>query len=105
MNRMLFLGLLLFAATVAFTALAISDNLSNGPGHTVSVLGHDIATLGPLALFCSGLALALIFCLAMAMMVNGAHHHRGSSGMHGRHRRTTADPGLGPRRGPASHAS
>ncbi|MGW1627111.1 hypothetical protein [Streptomyces sp. NPDC002172] len=61
----LFLGLLLLAATVtAFTALAIAGNLSGGPGYTASVLDHHIATLGPLAIFCAGLALALIFCRA-----------------------------------------
>lgn len=102
---MLILGLLLIAATAAFTALAISDNLSGGPGHTVSVLGHDIATLGPLALFCSGLALALLFCLGIAMMSRGTtHHRRGNGGLHRRHGRM-ADPGLGTRQGPASHAS
>ncbi|MER6225109.1 hypothetical protein ACWCYL_19275 [Streptomyces sp. 900105755] len=73
---MLFLGLLLLAATVAFTALAIVGNMSGGPGYTVSVLDHHIATLGPLAIFCAGLALALIFCLALAVMTGGALHHR-----------------------------
>ncbi|MER6266730.1 hypothetical protein ACWDFR_05245 [Streptomyces sp. 900105755] len=76
MTGMLFLGLLLLAATVAFTALAIAGNLSGGPGYTVSVLDHHIATLGPLAIFCAGLALALIFCLALAVMTGGALHHR-----------------------------
>ncbi|MCL6674091.1 hypothetical protein [Streptomyces panaciradicis] len=37
--------------------------------------GHHIATMNTLAAFCSGLALALLFCLALAMM-NGALHHR-----------------------------
>ncbi|MEW1777901.1 hypothetical protein [Streptomyces sp. NPDC086777] len=76
MTGMLFLGLLLLAATAAFTALAIAGNLSGGPGYTVSVLDHHIATLGPLAIFCAGLALALIFCLALAVMTGGAVHHR-----------------------------
>ncbi|MFF4117146.1 hypothetical protein ACFY0P_27295 [Streptomyces sp. NPDC001714] len=76
MTGMLFLGLLLLAATVAFTALAIAGNLSGGPGYTVSVLDHHIATLGPLAIFCAGLALALIFCLGLAVMTGGAVHHR-----------------------------
>lgn len=73
---MLFLGLLLLAATVAFTALAIAGNLSGGPGYTVSVLDHHIATLSPLAIFCSGLALALIFCLGLAVMAVSTAHHR-----------------------------
>ncbi|GHE15403.1 hypothetical protein [Streptomyces alanosinicus] len=93
---MLILGLLLLAATAAFTALAIGDNLSGGPAHTVSVLGHNIATLSPLALFCSGLALALIFCMGMAMAISGAAHHRRGSGLHRRHGRTRAGPVIGP---------
>ncbi|EST35721.1 hypothetical protein M878_04930 [Streptomyces roseochromogenus subsp. oscitans DS 12.976] len=93
---MLFLGLLLLAATGAFTALAIADNLSGGPQqYGVSVLGHHIATLSPLGLFCSGLALALIFCLGLAM-VSGAAHHRRSPRPRRAHRRTTVGPMMGP---------
>ncbi|MFF4507984.1 hypothetical protein [Streptomyces sp. NPDC001401] len=73
---MLFIGLLLLGATGAFTALAIAGNLSGGPEYTVSVLGHQIATMNTLAVFSSGLALALIFCLALATAVNGATHRR-----------------------------
>jgi hypothetical protein len=75
---MLFIGLLLLAATGAFTGLAIADNLSGGPEYTVSVLDHDIATMSTLAIFCSGLALALIFCLGLAMAMRGAVHRRHS---------------------------
>lgn len=90
---MLFLGLLLVVATVAFTALAIVGNLSGGPDYTVSVLDHHIATLNALGLFCSGLALALIFCLGLAMMTSGAVHHRHRiMRPSGRHGRTTAGP-------------
>jgi hypothetical protein len=77
---MLILGLLLLAASAAFTVLLIADNLSGGPEYTVSVLGNDIATLNALAIFCSGLALALVFCLGLALMTTGAarrrHRHR-----------------------------
>ena len=73
---MLFIGLLLLGATGAFTALAIAGNLSGGPEYTVTVLGHEIATMNTLAVFSSGLALALLFCLALTMMVTGATHHR-----------------------------
>jgi zinc transporter ZupT len=73
---MLIIGLLLLGATGAFTALAIAGNLSGGPEYTVTVLGHEIATMNSLAVFSSGLALALLFCLALTMMVNGARHHR-----------------------------
>lgn len=69
---MLFLGLLLLAATAAFTGLTISDNLGGGPHYTVSVLGNDIATMSTLAIFCAGLALALIFSLGLWMATGGA---------------------------------
>lgn len=72
---MLLLGFLLLAATGAFTGLAIADNLGGGPTYSVSVLGHHIATMNGLALFCSGLALALIFSLGLAMM-SGRTHRR-----------------------------
>jgi len=80
---MLLIGLLLLGATVAFTALAIAGNLSGGPEYTVSVLDHQIATMNTLAVFSSGLALALIFCLALATAVSGASHRP----THRRHRR------------------
>ncbi|MCX3058574.1 hypothetical protein [Streptomyces beihaiensis] len=80
---MRYLGLLLLAATGAFTGLAIADNLSGGVDYSVTMLGNHIATLSPLGLFCSGLALALLFCLGIALMTHRAtqHHHR-------HHRRT-----------------
>ncbi|MER6026156.1 hypothetical protein [Streptomyces sp. NPDC001851] len=90
---MLFLGLLLLAGTGAFTALAIVGNMSGGPAYTVSVLGHDIATMNGLALFSSGLALALLFCLGLALMVTSAAHRN-------RHRRPPATT-LGGMTGPA----
>ncbi|MGW0826132.1 hypothetical protein [Streptomyces sp. NPDC002845] len=73
---MLIIGLLLLGVTGAFTGLVIADNLSGGPEYTVSVLDQDIATMNMLAVFSSGLALALIFCLGLAMAVRGAGHHR-----------------------------
>lgn len=72
---MLLIGLLLLAATGAFVGLAIAGNLS-GPQHTVSILGNDIATMNTLAIFCSGLALALIFCLGASLISAAATHHR-----------------------------
>ena len=77
---MLLLGLLLLAATGAFTGLLIADNLSGGPDYHVTVLGNTIATMNSLEIFLSGLALALIFCLGLAMM--------GTGGMLSRRRRT-----------------
>jgi hypothetical protein len=79
MTAMLFLGLLLLAATGAFTGLVIADNLSGGPEYSVSVLGQYIATMNTLSVFSAGLALALIFCLGLAIAVTRASH--------GRHRR------------------
>jgi hypothetical protein len=73
---MLFLGLLLLAATATFTGLAISDNLGGGPHYTVSVLGNDIAIMSTLSIFCAGLALALIFSLGLWMATGGAMRQR-----------------------------
>jgi uncharacterized RDD family membrane protein YckC len=64
---MLLLGLLLMCATGAFAGLLIADNLSGGPDYQVTVLGNTIATMNSLAIFLAGIALALIFCLALAM--------------------------------------
>jgi hypothetical protein len=73
---MLVLGLLLLACTAAFTGLAISDNLGGGPDYSVTVMGNHIATMNGLALFCAGLALALVFSLGCAMAVMGGALHR-----------------------------
>jgi type IV secretory pathway VirB6-like protein len=76
---MLILGLLLLACTAAFTGLALADNLSGGPDYNVTVLGHHIATMNSLAIFCAGLALALIFGLGcMLAMTGGALRRRKS---------------------------
>jgi hypothetical protein len=68
---MLILGLLLLAATAAFTGLALADNLGGGPDYNVTVLGNHIATMNSLAIFCAGLALALIFGLGAMMAMGG----------------------------------
>lgn len=73
---MLLFGLLLLAATAAFTGLAIAGNLSGGPDYTVSMLGNHIATMSTLAIFSAGLALALLFCLGLSLMTGAATHHR-----------------------------
>jgi hypothetical protein len=64
---MLLLGLMLLGATAAFTGLLIADNLSGGPDYQVTILGNTIATTNSLEIFLSGLALALIFGLGVAM--------------------------------------
>jgi hypothetical protein len=68
---MLILGLLVLGCTAAFTGLAIADNLGGGPEYDVTMLGHHIATMNSLAIFCAGLALALIFGLAALMTIGG----------------------------------
>jgi hypothetical protein len=68
---MLILGLLLLACTAAFTGLVLAGNLSGGPDYKVTVLDNHIATMNSLAIFCAGLALALIFALGVAMAVTG----------------------------------
>ena len=89
---MRFLGMLLLAATAAFTGLLIADNLSGGPHYSVSVLGQNIATMNALAIFCAGLALALLFALGLATAASGVTHRpRGSR----RARRTTVVDDLG----------
>jgi hypothetical protein len=89
---MLLVGLLLLAATGAFTGLVIADNLSGGPEYTVTVFGHTIATMDVLQIFCAGLALALIFCLGVALAVNGGAHRRHLHGRHAPHGGDTHQP-------------
>ncbi|MFI6355290.1 hypothetical protein ACIBJF_22110 [Streptomyces sp. NPDC050743] len=107
MTRMLFLGLLLLAGSGAFTALAVVGNLSGGPAYTVSVLDHHIATMNGLALFGSGLALALVFCLGLAMTTAGGtrrHRHRRHRDPWGRRTRDTTLGGMTGPTGPGARA-
>ncbi len=62
---MVLLGLLLMAGSAAFVGLAIADNRGGGPEYTVHMFGHTLATMNSLAIFCSGVALALIFTLGL----------------------------------------
>ncbi|MCQ4041159.1 hypothetical protein ACFOSC_07260 [Streptantibioticus rubrisoli] len=74
---MFLLGILLVGATAAFVALAIVENFSGGgPGSSVTMLGHTIATLNALETFLAGMALALVFCLGLAMMTGSVRIHR-----------------------------
>ncbi|MFG3227202.1 hypothetical protein ACGF07_20760 [Kitasatospora sp. NPDC048194] len=82
---MLLLGLLLMAASGAFIGLLIADNLSGGPEYQVTILGNDLVKLDSLGIFLSGVALALLFCLGLALMwprrrrarAAGRHTYRG----------------------------
>lgn len=69
---MLFLGLVLLAATGTLTGLLIAGNLGGGPDYTVALLGHDLITMNSLSIFCAGLALALVGCLSLLMAGEGA---------------------------------
>ncbi|MEE4543307.1 hypothetical protein V2S66_15180 [Streptomyces sp. V4-01] len=73
---MLILGLLLLVCTAAFVGLVISDNFGGGAEHDVTVLGHHIATMNGVEIFCAGLALALIFCLSVLMTLAGTAMQR-----------------------------
>jgi len=65
---MFLLGLLLAACAGAFAALLIGYNTSGGPEYTVSIFDRDLVTLNSLEIFCSGLALGLIFSIGLLMM-------------------------------------
>ncbi|MFD8702780.1 hypothetical protein ACFV1W_09210 [Kitasatospora sp. NPDC059648] len=76
---MLLLGLLLMAASGAFIGLLIADNLAGGPEYQVTVLGNDLVKLNSLAVFLAGVALALLFCLGLALMALSRRAVRGAS--------------------------
>jgi hypothetical protein len=73
---MLILGLLLLAATGAFTGLLISENWAGGPDYTVTMFGNTLGTLNSLEIFISGIVLTLIFCIGVAMAAGGAKYAR-----------------------------
>ncbi|WP_066950568.1 hypothetical protein [Streptomyces lushanensis] len=84
---MLIIGILLMAATAAFTALLIAFNLSGGPDYAVTLFSSQPFTLNALGAFLSGLALALIFGLGLWLMLGGAAlmAHRGRKRRAARH--------------------
>ncbi|MFJ9033055.1 hypothetical protein ACIRQP_31925 [Streptomyces sp. NPDC102274] len=69
---MLIIGVLLMAATAAFSALLIAFNLSGGPDYAVTLFGSTPFTLNVLGAFLSGIALTLIFGLGLWLMLGGA---------------------------------
>jgi hypothetical protein len=72
---MLLLGFVLLAGAGAFAGLLIADNIGGGPSYAASVLGHQIATISTLGAFLTGIALALLFCLGLAVLKRSAAHH------------------------------
>jgi hypothetical protein len=73
---MLLLGLLLLGATGAFAGLLISENLDGGPDYTVTMFNNDLGTVNTLGAFLAGIALTLVFCLALALISGGAGRAR-----------------------------
>jgi hypothetical protein len=73
---MLLLGLVLLAATGAFTGLLISENWAGGPDYTVTMFNHTLGTLNSLQIFLAAIALTLVFCLGLAMAGWGARYAR-----------------------------
>ncbi|WP_201261174.1 hypothetical protein [Embleya scabrispora] len=71
MSVVIIIGLFIAAASVAFAALLVAYNTSGGPEYTVSMFDTDMVTLDTLAAFLAGLALALLFCAALAMAMTG----------------------------------
>lgn len=72
---MLLLGLVLLAATGAFTGLLIAYNQS-GPDYTIGMFGNTLGTLNSLEIFISGIVLALLFCLGLLMVMGSAAYRR-----------------------------
>ncbi|MBV7697530.1 hypothetical protein [Streptomyces sp. TRM70350] len=73
---MIALGFLLALATGGFAGIAVAENFTGGPEYAVEIFGNQIATLSPPGLFLSGVALALIFCLGLAMIAAGLKQRR-----------------------------
>ncbi|MEV8393612.1 MULTISPECIES: hypothetical protein [unclassified Streptomyces] len=69
---MLIIGILLMAATAAFTALLIAFNLSGGAHYAVTLFGSQPFTINTLGAFLGGIALALIFGLGLWLLLGGA---------------------------------
>ncbi|MFC1404770.1 MULTISPECIES: hypothetical protein [Streptacidiphilus] len=73
---MLLLGLLLVGGTIAFATVLIADNLDGGPQYSATLFDHHLATVNTLGAFLAGIALALVFCLALMMVSVGARRER-----------------------------
>jgi len=72
---MLLLGLVLLGATGAFAGLLIAYNTS-GPDYTVTMFNNTLGTLNSRQAFLAGIALALVFCLSLAITIGGARLQR-----------------------------
>jgi hypothetical protein len=63
--------LIIAAVAAAFAGLLIADNQGGGPQYHVTVLHHVLCTVSTLDAFVSGLALALVFGLALGFGFGG----------------------------------
>ena len=73
---MLLLGLLLMGGTIAFATVLIADNLDGGPQYSATLFDHHLATVNTLGAFLAGIALALVFSIALVMATAGARRER-----------------------------
>jgi hypothetical protein len=55
----------------AFTGLVIAYNTAGGPKYTAEIFAQSLPTLNTLGVFCSGVALRLIFCFGLWLVVGG----------------------------------
>lgn len=71
-------GILLAGGAGGITGWLVVDNAANGPKYTPQLLGQALPMtprLSPLAVFCSGLALGVIFCVGVWLIAAGRRHH------------------------------
>lgn len=76
---MLLLGLVLLGAAGTFAGLLVMQNSAGGPDYAVSLFGFDLGRLSTPQAFLAGIALALVFCLGLALAIGSrlrAHHRR-----------------------------
>jgi hypothetical protein len=80
-----FWGVLLAGGAGGFSGMLIADNPAGGPKYTPEMLGQALPMtprLTALGVFCSGLALGLIFCVGIGFLAASAtrRRHRASAG-------------------------
>ncbi|KAA2258772.1 hypothetical protein F0L68_23370 [Solihabitans fulvus] len=73
---MLILGLVLIVLSAGYTTLLFAYNNSGGPYYTVTMFGHDVASLRPAGVFAAGILTALVFCLGVWMVVSTERRRR-----------------------------
>ncbi len=74
-----FWGVLLAGSAAGFTGLLIAYNAAGGPTYTPQLAGQALPMtprLTTLGVFCSGIALGLIFCTGMWLLAGSIKHRR-----------------------------